>query len=200
MRGKVMVHARPGSAAPRGAARAEIMKTIGPTAHGCRRADASPNWPGSRASSVLAGTFLAGSGPLAQPGDAASDHPVKWLIGLLAVLTLGWLGWVVSGFGRDTARDPAAPWNSGDARRLAQSDGRREAPRRSGRSVDRQVRRIEAGPLGSFGPAGTRGASSEPVGPEDDERFMRQLSEQLERRRAERQRAQEDGTEAGGTR
>lgn len=184
---------------PPGAGRGEIMTTIGSTVHRRRRSAASSDWPSSRASSVLAGTFLAGSAPLGQPGDAASDHPVKWLIGLLAVAALGWLGWVVSGFGRDTVIDLGAP-GGGDAHRLAQPDRVRKASRRSGRSVDRRARQIPAGPRGSFGPAGTRGASSEPVGPEDDEHFMRQLSEQLERRRAERQRDQEDGTDAGGTR
>ena len=184
---------------PPGAGRGEIMNTIGPTATRRRRAVASPNLPSSRASSVLAGTFLAGSGPLGQPGGAASDHPVRWLIGLLAVVALGWLCWVVSGFGRDAAMDPGTPGDGGDAHRLAQSDRLRDASRRSGRSVGRQARQISAGPRGSFGPAGTRGASSEPVGPEDDERFMRQLGEQLERRRAQRQRDQEDGTDAGGT-
>lgn len=168
--------------------------------HQRRRLATDPTWPRERSSSVLLGTFLASSGPVSQTSALTGDHPIKYVIGLAAVGLFGWLGWVMSRFGRDTAADPGVTGDVGDMFMPPWPEpgpevAQRPAPR-AGAGPRRRLGRAAAREV--FAPArpAKPPVRSRPLGPEDDERFMRHLNEQLARDRAKRQRDQDDDPDA----
>lgn len=202
MLGKLVVYARPRLVGPARRGPNKFKNTTGSTLCPRHPPAAGRVWPGSRSSSLLAGVLVAASDPLSQPSRPESDHPVKWLIGLLAILALGWLGWLMSRFGRDTATEAGTLGDVGSTHTRAHLGRFHGAPQPADGTVGGQRQRFRARSSETIRATGTQGSSLEPVGPEDDQRFMRQVSEQLEheraeRERTERQRNQDDGTDAG---
>lgn len=168
--------------------------------HPQRRPAADPARLGYRSYTVLAGALLAAPGSMTQSGAVAGDDPVKYLIGLVAVGLFVWLGWVMSRFGRDAATDRGASGEPGAAQRRAQLERLHDPSVSAGPGKDGRGARSRARSRASAGGRGTRGPAARPAGPEDDERFMRQLSEELRRQREARQRESgADGTDADGT-
>ena len=199
MRGTGKTRGRASRTGPSAAGPAALAH-VGVMPHPQRRQATDPAQLGYRSYTALAGAFLAAPGSMTQTGAVSGDHPVKYLIGLVAVGLFGWLGWVISRFGRDAATDRDASGEPGGTQQRAQLERLHEPSASAGPGKDRRGAQSRARSRAPAGGGGARGSASRPVGPEDDECFMRQLSEELRRQRAARQRETDaDGTGAGAS-
>lgn len=142
-------------------------------------ANTSPRWQSSEG---FAGSLVAAAGPVVKPdGGSGVEHAQAWLFGLVAIVALGWLAWVVSRFGGDEEEGARAVR---DGKRRHAIASRMPRPDIGARHQRRKGPR-EFWSAGRGSPPNRRqaAAGARPLGPDDDDEFLRRLAEQLRRRR-----------------